>query len=165
MKTYSVHAPPHDPDDAERFAFVKDGVSWPALFVPVLWLLWHRMWLTLVWYAVYVLALAWIGRLGGDGVATATAVLGNILFALEANNMRRASLASRGWREIGAAHGSGLEEAEIRFFHALARPEAASPSPPTPAAAQQTVVRPVYAPARSPFGEETVIGLFPEPER
>ena len=163
MKAYTVHAPPAAPEDAERFAFVKDGFSWPALFVPALWILWHRMWLTLVWYVVYVLALAWIGRLAGDGAATAVGVLGNVLFALEANNMRRASLTSRGWREIGAAYGSGVEEAEVRFFNAIQKPDSSVPER-TPEQ-HATVLRAPYAPARSPFGEETVIGLFPEPER
>jgi hypothetical protein len=142
---------------------VKDGFCWPALFVPVLWILWHRMWLTLVWYIAYVLALAWIGRLLGEDAAGLVALLGAILFALEANNIRRAALASRGFEEIGAAYGTNLEEAEVRFFHAL---PAAAPTPPPPQAQPETtVIRPSYPPLRDRGGEETVIGLFPEPER
>src|SRR5688572_2930614 len=112
IRAYTVHAPPGSDDgarDAERIAFVKDGISWPALFLPVLWILWHRLWLTLVWYVVFMLAVAWIGRLANDDVAAIVAVLGAVLFAIEANNIRRLSLISRGWRETGGSFGQNLE--------------------------------------------------------
>ncbi len=70
MRLYSVHAPPEEPLAPERFVFIKEGFSWPALFLPVIWMLWHRMWLTLVYYIVYLLVIAWIGRLAGQDMAT-----------------------------------------------------------------------------------------------
>ncbi len=76
------------PLSPESFCFVKDGFSWPALFFPLLWILWHRMWLTLVYYIVFVLVVAWAGRLGGDDLrhrrSRSSAAL---LFALEANDI------------------------------------------------------------------------------
>jgi hypothetical protein len=166
MRAYTVHAPGGADAAPERFAFVKDGFSWPALFVPILWTLWHRLWLALVWYIAWVLALAWVDRLAGATWATLLAVLGALFFALEANDIRRRSLASRGWRELGAASGGNLEEAEIRFFSEWGRPAA----PPAPAASpqatrQQTMIRAAYRPALVPEREETVLGLFPEAER
>src|SRR4051812_16192533 len=123
MRTFAVFAPlaarfgggQIAPADAERFAYVKDGFSWPALFVPFLWILWHRLWLTLVWYIVFALVVAWIGRLAGETNAAVVAVLGWILFALEANNIRRWSLVRRGWREVGSVSGRTLGEAEVRY--------------------------------------------------
>jgi hypothetical protein len=169
MKAYTVHAPPTDPQNEERFVFVKDGVSWPALFVPALWMLWHRMWLALLWYVAWVLALAWIGRLAGEDAATIVALLGAILLALEANNLRRGSLWSRGWREIGAAYGGDREEAEVRFFQSRALTATASVAAPaalaSPLQPQATIVRAAYPARRLPDPDETVIGLFPEPER
>src|SRR5687768_16524893 len=148
MRAYTVHAPPGDDAPPERFAFVKDGFSWPALFIPILWLVWHRLWLALVWYIAWVLALAWVDRLAGEGWATILAVLGALFLALEGNDIRRRSLASRGWRDLGAAAGSNREEAEIRFFGEWGRPA----TPPAPAAAphvtrQQTMIRAAYRPA------------------
>jgi Protein of unknown function (DUF2628) len=159
MRVYSVHAPPEEPISPEKFLFVKDGFSWPAFFFPVLWVLWHRMWLTLVYYVVFVLVVAWIGRLGGDNIATVFAVLGGVLFALEANNLRRLSLERRGWREVGGASGRNYDEAETRFFGDwAARPDAAPQ--------REAMARAAYSPeARAHGGDEPILGLFPEPER
>jgi hypothetical protein len=166
MRTYTVHAPPGDDAPPERFAFVKDGFSWPALFVPILWLLWHRLWLALVWYVAWVLALAWADRLAGETWAASLAILGALFLALEANDIRRRSLARRGWRELGAASGANLEEAEVRFFSEWGRPR----TPPVAAAdpqvaRQQTMIRAAYRPALVSDREEAVLGLFPEAER
>jgi hypothetical protein len=157
MRYYSVHAPVDEPDSPERYIFVKDGFSWPALLVPILWILWHRLWLTLVYYIVFVLVVAWTGRLLGDGAATTLGAIGLILFALEANNIRRLSLESSGWREAGTGFGRNLEEAEARFFGAgaegIARKEA-------------VIARAAYTPQHRPqIADESIIGLFPEPER
>jgi len=157
MRVYSVHAPPEEPVAPEKFLFVKDGFSWPALFVPVLWILWHRMWLTLVYFIVFVLVVAWIGRLGGDNLAMTVAILGGILFALEANNIRRLSLQHRGFTEVGGASGRNYDEAETRFFTEWAKAPEAVPQ-------RETIPRAAYSPeAREQGADEPIIGLFPEP--
>jgi Protein of unknown function (DUF2628) len=158
MRVYSVHAPPEEPISPEEFLFVKDGFSWPALFFPVLWILWHRMWLTLVWYIVFVLAVAWAGRLGGDNLGTTIAIIGAVFFALEANNFRRLSLEGRGFSEVGAASGRNYSEAETRFFGAWAEEPEAVPE-------REAIARAAYSPeARSHGADEPILGLFPEPE-
>jgi hypothetical protein len=170
MRAYTVHAPPGDAPP-ERFAFVKDGFSWPALLIPLLWMLWHRLWLALVWYIAWILALAWVDRLAGEGLATALALLGAIWLAFEGNDIRRRSLASRGWGEVGAASGKNPEEAEVRFFAEWSRARQPQPAAPPPtvgavqAARQQTIIRAAYPPSRAYDREETVLGLFPEAER
>ncbi len=158
MRNYTVHAPPEEPAAPEAFLFVKDGFSWPALFFPVLWVLWHRMWLTLVWYVVFVLAVAWIGRLGGDNLAAVVALLGWLLFALQANDFRRMALAARGWHDVGAASGRDYDEAEARFFAEWgAAPELAP--------RREALSRAAYsAEARAHGADEPILGLFPEPE-
>src|SRR5690348_7712183 len=111
MRYYSVHAPLGEPPSPENFAFIKDGFSWPAFFVPVLWMLWHRLWLALVWYVVFLLSVAWIGRLVSEDVATIVAILGALLLGLEANNIRRTAFERRDWEEIGASFGKNITEA------------------------------------------------------
>jgi Protein of unknown function (DUF2628) len=158
MRLYSVHAPPEEPLAPERFLFIKEGISWPALFLPVIYILWHRMWLTLVYYIVYLLVIAWIGRLAGQDMATLAALLGGILFALEANNLRRLSLERRGWREVGGTSGRRYGEAEARFFTRWSgevEPAPRSETPPRP---------PSQPEAHDPATEEPIFGLFPEPE-
>ena len=164
MRVYTVHAPSADPDAAEHAVFVKEGLSWPALIVPILWILWHRLWLTLLGWIIFLLVVAWAGRLLDDRAATALAIIGQVLFALEANNIRRASLARRGWRDIGESFGRNRAEAEIRFYHG----QVAAPAPEP--VARPAVVPPAMVP-RSTFPvppgmrQENIIGLFPEAER
>jgi hypothetical protein len=159
MRFYSVHAPPGQPDLKERFRFVKDGFSWPALLVPLPWLLWHRLWLALVWYVVFVLVVAWAGRLGGEDLALYLAVIGTVFLALQANDVRRAALDRRGWEEVGTSFGKDIVEAEARFF-------AERPVEQNPLDRRAAMLRAAYAPQhRLQAAEEQVIGSFPEPER
>lgn len=159
MRYYSVHAPEDEPDSLERYVFVKDGFSWPALLVPIIWILWHRLWLTLVYYVVFVLVVAWTGRLLGELAAMALGAIGLIVLAIEANNIRRLSLESRGWREVGSSLGRNLEEAEVRFFGAGNEGAVASEK-------EAVITRAGYAPEhRRQMTDESIIGLFPEPER
>jgi hypothetical protein len=157
MRYYSVHAPLGEFVLPERFVFIKDGFSWPAFFVPVLWILWHRLWLTLVWYVVFVLTVAWIGRLMSQDAATIVALLGAVLLALEANNIRRIALEKRGWEEIGATFGKNISEAEARFF-------AIGTEKPDPLDRRAAMLRAAYAQEPSPeTSDEPILGLFPEP--
>jgi hypothetical protein len=157
MKIYTVHAPPAGDKgaaDPTRFAFVKEGFCWPALFVPVLWILYRRLWMVLLIVLVVTLVLGSLGdRLGGP-VPGAIYALASLLFAFEANGLRRWTLERRGWRLIGVARGGRLAEAEQRFFSAWVAtgarlPAAAAPPPPPPA-------------TPSPEAGQ-VVGLFPAP--
>lgn len=162
MRIYTVHAPPGkapgDSVDGTRLVFIKDGIAWFALLVPVLWILWHRLWLTLLYYVAFVLIVAWIGRLASEDLAAVGAILGQILFALEANNIRRWSLHSRGWDDVGESFGRNRNEAEMRYFlePAPARAEAGRKD--------EAIARAAY-PRRSEAEDEAIFGLFPEPER
>ncbi len=161
MPLYTVHAPPPrsgaaapDPMD---YVFVKEGFCWPALFVPVLWLLFRRMWLVLVIYLVAVLALAAAERAGGGPLPDVATVLGWLWLALEGNQLRRWSLRRRGYRLVDVVEGGRLAAAESRYFHdwpeATETPPAAPPGEPLPP-----------APPSQPSAEAgDVIGLFPAP--
>ncbi|WP_128290440.1 DUF2628 domain-containing protein [Afifella aestuarii] len=165
---YTVHLPPEKEgvDGALRAVFIKDGMNWPALLIPFLWLLYRRMWLPLLLYLVASGAIAVLGFRFGEAAAQWCGLLFAILFALEANNLRRWSLSRRGWREAGAASGRSEDEAAIRFFGGR-EDEFAAPAPTT---ASRPVV-PEVAPARprgrpwSAAGDRDtpeVMGLFPE---
>jgi hypothetical protein len=157
MRVYTVHAPPGEPAP-ERFVFVKDGFSWPAFFFTFLWTLWHRMWIALLGYIVFLLVIAWIGVLAGDTQAMIFSIIGGILIGLEGNTIRRLSLERKGWREVGESYGHNLAEAEIRFFHSW-----------TSDAPQGRSARPAGRAYEIGAGtssvDEPIIGLFPEPER
>jgi hypothetical protein len=183
MAIYTVLAPPARASEAApdplRTVFVKDGFSWPALFFAVIWMIYRRMWLVLVLYVAAALAAGFIAQRTGGDVAGFALVLAHVLFALEANNLRRWTLERRGFRLAGVAEGRNIEEAEIGYFAGLevgdpvAAPPPSPPTPPTPPAPPAPSAR--LAPPPMPgvlYREDAVrpsaeagevVGLFPAP--
>ena len=102
-------------DDLE---FVRDGFSWSAFVLTLFWPLYHGLWL------VFAIVLALTVLLGAamdiaglsDFGRSAVWIAAALLFAFEANNLRRWTLRRRGWRDVGMAAGRTLSEAEHRFF-------------------------------------------------
>ena len=162
MKVYTVHEPPESRGNRlDRITFVKEGFCWPALFFPMFWLLWRRMWwVLLAWLAISV-GLGAIGELVDElsFVVGVLSVLFALWFALEANGLRRWSLAQKGWRQLGVAAGRDQGEAEQSFFRRYVAEEATHVSilpktQPVPAASRP----------KAPSANQPVIGLFPQPD-
>lgn len=171
MKAFTVHMPPDLSGDAaaERAAFIKDGFCWPALFIPLLWLLWRRLWLVLIAYLLAVSAIGAVQTIAGEGAATIILIAFAFFFAAEANNARRWSLRRRGWTQAGEAFGRDHGEAEIRYF--VGREQRGDgdrgQSSSSPAFATKAVWAPTVA-AASVTGPGIdpdaagILGLFPE---
>jgi len=160
MTVYTVLEPEPTGDpaaDADRVVLVREGFSWAALIVPALWLLWHRLWLVLAGWLVVVVAVESAAVAVGDPLPTIAAVALAVLFAFEANALRRWTLQRRGYRFVGVVAGAGRDECERRFFATwlIGR----TLSPPAPPAGSWTT-----AAAEGPAGRP-VIGLFPTAER
>jgi hypothetical protein len=160
MKTFTVHAPPgantNALRDAERFVLVKDGFCWPALFVPLLWLLWHRLWLVMLgWLAAVLVLSAGAGFFdAAQPLVLVTAFLFAIWFALEANGLRRWTLKRRGWEQLGLTTGRNITDCERDFFTRWV--ERARPAP-------EPSLRSAGVPKRrASSGDDPVIGLFPK---
>ena len=163
---YSVYEPPSETQDledrADSLVFVKEGFSWPALFVPGLWLLYRRMWLELVLFLGLFLVLGWAfgPSDAGQTIFGWLSLALVVLFAFEANDLRRAALERRGYKQMGTAIGAGRDDAELAYFRTwLPREERGRPREAPPE-------RPGNAgiPAPKTSGEaEGVIGLFPAP--
>lgn len=154
MTTYTVHAPPVSAtggmSEAERMIFVKDGFCWAACLIPVVWMLYRRMWVVLCLYALFAVAIELAGRFLGVPAATALGLLGALYLGFEGNTLRRWSLARRRFSERGVVEGGSREEAEIRFFH-----RSTVPTPPQ--------ARAVPAPVATPRFSADIVGLFPTP--
>ncbi len=165
MTIYTVLAPPMragaarpDPDD---FVFVKEGVCWPALFVPILWLIWHRLWLVLVGYLAVSFALVSVAETLAQPVGAIMLILFGFLVGLEASNLRRWTLERRGYHFLGVAEGELLSDAEYRFFagRAASRPSNnAYGSADTIGSGATKPRRPIPADGRE------IVGLFPATE-
>lgn len=163
MKIFSVHEPAgggRSPAQAQDIVFIKEGMSWPALFFPLLWQIWHGMWLVLVAYLAVGAAIEFVLRtFAGDALAGIGALGFALLFALEANQIRRWHLARRGFELAGVVAGRDLEEAEFRFFSGWQDSEQRAPqfpATPLPAAPRPIAQQPVATRAAP-------IGVFPQP--
>jgi hypothetical protein len=158
MTIYTVHAPPagdRRAADPAAFVFIKEGFCWPALFVAIPWMVYRRMWLVLLGYLVVSLGLGWLGDGSGEAITGFVLVLAALLFATEANGLRRWTLERNGWRLIGVAEGSRVADAERRFYAGWVAAGAKMPVAPAPP-----------PPPRAPSPEAGhVVGLFPMPER
>jgi hypothetical protein len=163
VTAYYVYEPaseaPNVSARADRLDFVKDGISWPALIVPAFWLLYHRMWIELLVYVVAYGVLGWAmsyAQNGADFLAWIGIAL-SVLFALEANDLRRYALERKGYRQLGVAIGGSREAAELAFFRAWLPEQSNSTRAPERPAKRKTTA------GTAPAEAEEVIGLFPRP--
>jgi hypothetical protein len=163
MPTFTVHEPPprkgDTATDPQRIVFVRDGFyAWAFLLGP-LWMLVHRLWLVLVLYIAFNIALDVGFHLLGTSPAIhyAVSALLALLIGFEAATLWRWTLTRRRWKTVGFVVAEDMELAERRFFAAwTARASDAS--------ATVTPETPFSAPVRrgAPTASD-VIGLFPEP--
>ncbi|MFC3675602.1 DUF2628 domain-containing protein [Ferrovibrio xuzhouensis] len=135
MRFFTLHERPGNGGDVIA---VASGFSWAAALVPLLWLLWHRLWLGLAGYVVFSVALGLVTEFGGiaDPAAALIALAVGFLIGCMAADFRRWTLARRGWRLAGVVLAGSAAEAEARWLHApenrraaTARPAGAQPSP------------------------------------
>ncbi len=97
---------------------VKEGFCWPAFFLTVLWVLWHRLWRTLVVLLAIGAGLETaLHFAGADDVTTISARLAfSLIVGFGANDWRRGGLLKRGYRSLGVVAATGREVALRRFF-------------------------------------------------
>lgn len=135
MKIYSIFEPATGPvrlDDPNHVIFVKEGFCWPALFVPLVWLLYHRMWLLGAAYIGVSVVVALLGQwLGSDGAPAAIVGLGSgLIVAWEANGLRRWHLTRNSYRQMATIAAENLHDAEARYFSARPVTSSAPSAPP-----------------------------------
>jgi len=167
MSVYTVHQPPlragQTKADPERFVFVRDGFYLWAFLLGPLWMLWRRLWLVLLLYAVFTSLVAVVLRLAGApaGLQIGIGVLIALLVGFEAGTLRRWTLARRGWHMAGVVVGDDLEAAEHRFFASWVehRPVPAPIESAVPTVSAITAAQAL----RTPPPASDIVGLFPEP--
>lgn len=119
MASYVVLEPPGRGGE-ERAVLVRDGFHFLAFLLPLVWLLFNRLWIEAL--AVFA-AGALIGALGTWFGAAAAASVVSVLLALfvglEAASLKIAALRRRGWREWGVVEADNARDAEIRYAASL----------------------------------------------
>lgn len=119
MRLYTVHYRRRSRDSDRDLVLVKDGFSWPGFLFTPLWALGSGLWLAAV---LIVVAQALVGSLplgeAGPGLLTVLLALAVGVFG---NEIKRWTLARRGFALAGIAGGTNAEEAFRNFL--LARPD------------------------------------------
>jgi hypothetical protein len=117
MKVYSIH---RNSGGGPVPELVPEGLNVAALVFGPLWAAWHGLWWTAAGLTVSLVAIRGAGFLlqmtADQMLAGVTALL--VIFAAEANDIRRRALERHGRIELGLVSGRNRREAEIR---ALAR--------------------------------------------
>jgi hypothetical protein len=103
--------------DADDAVFVRDGFAYLGFFVPVVWLLWHRLWIEAALALAVTVGLTALGNVAGVGLASPLlSLLVSLYMGLEGAALRIAALRRRGWHEFGVVDADSLDAAETRFF-------------------------------------------------
>ena len=102
MASFVVMEPPRSSgaEPGVEAVFVRDGFSVLALVAPVIWLLWHRLWLEAMLALAAAVAIATASAYAGLGpVAPAISLLVSLFVAFEGQAMRVARMRRLGWAE------------------------------------------------------------------
>lgn len=166
MAIYSVYLPPESGNDAalssssaERIAFLSDDKALLALIVPVVWLIWQRLWLALAVYALVMVVIMVLAQSGYGTISSLLSVLPGIYLLIEGREMIRRRYERQGWNFDGVIEAGDEETAELRYFskaehrHSLQK----SRQKPRPAAKPRMFATSQIRPA-----PPTPMGLFPE---
>lgn len=96
---------------------VRDGFALLAFIAPLLWLLWHRLWLEAILVFLAAAIIAALGNFTGLGaVLPALSLVVSAYIGVEGQAMRLARLRRLGWREAAVIEAGNRAEAEIRYF-------------------------------------------------
>lgn len=126
MRIYTVH---HRQEASgsltglgEDAILVKEGFSWPAFFVPAVWLIYKGMWIVLAFYLTLTLGLTVLAQLAQvpETLVFVGNLAVNLIVGLEGNDLYRWTLARRRYHEQAVVLGHNLVSAEQRYFQAAA---------------------------------------------
>jgi Protein of unknown function (DUF2628) len=105
-------------DRAAELVFVKDGFSWLAAIVPLLWFLVKGLWLELLVFLGVVAVLSWGIEAAGAfaELSGMVMIILQIVLGFEAGELQGMALERRGWRLVGTVTGHNQDECERSFF-------------------------------------------------
>jgi len=117
MRIWTVHAPPAaaSPKAEKPVLLIPERFSWLAFLFGLPWLLWHRLWLEAALYLGLVLVL---GALLPALILPPAMLAVEFLLGAEAQDLRRAALARRGWRLTEVVAAPDADQALARLLDA-----------------------------------------------
>jgi hypothetical protein len=125
MATYIVMEPASD-RRGDAALFIRDGFAPLAVILPVIWLLWNRLWLeaAMAFAASLVLAAAAVW-LNSEYLAGIGSILLGVYVALEGGALKTAAARRRGFEDGPIIEAGSAAEAEERYYRS--RPSAQEP--------------------------------------
>lgn len=109
------------------FEVVRDGFHWLALLFPLLWFLFHRMWIEAGAVLLAGIGLALLTDLAGLDWLWPFGLLMALVAGFEASTLRSWSMRRAGWREWGVVEARSRDAAESAYLdEAAARSPAAA---------------------------------------
>lgn len=140
-------------EEVEQARLLPESFTFSALIFGGLWLLFKRLWLAFILYALVWGGLVYLQRQVGFSflavMLSHTALA--VFLGFEGQNLIARKLLRKGWRLVDVVEAPDLSSAERRFFERA-----------LPAGAPPRVIETAPAPARFAPGSTPVIGLFPE---
>lgn len=140
-------------EEVEQARLLPESFTFSAFVFGGVWLLYKRLWLAFILYALVWGGLVYAQRQLGfaiGAVALSQMALG-LFLGFEGQNLIARKLLRKGWRLVDVVEAPDLSSAERRFFERALPPGA-------PPRIVETAPAPVrFAPSSAP-----VIGLFPE---
>lgn len=130
MTFYSVYLPPHGAKKQgdEFLRLVPDKKSPWALLIPVLWLLYHRLWMALLVYLVITAFIIMVFSINPHPAILYLSALPGLYLLLEGQELVRAKLERKGWNFAGVVEAVNHDEAELRYYARRETPRVSSAS-------------------------------------
>lgn len=152
LRLYTVHLPPPLSDDTTP-VLIKEGFSWGACVLGVIWTLWHKLWIETAALLALFLALGVISDFIDltDPVETAILLAVAVLIGFGGNDWRRESYRRRGYRDAGVVSGPDAENALRRFLD-LRAVEGQRPAPAPAVYQDSAALFPAPLPPATPGG-------------
>ena len=155
MAIYSVYLPPESGNEAsDRTVFLGDGPALLALIVPIVWLLWHRLWLEAALYVLIMVAFGVSTQFGYPEIGAFLSFLPGLYLMLEGRELVRCRYERSGWHFDGVVEAGDIEAAELRYFSNFV--EATRIEPPK---TENQPKSPIFS---NHIRRPAPIGLFPE---
>ncbi|WP_340159317.1 DUF2628 domain-containing protein [uncultured Hoeflea sp.] len=160
MTAYLVLASPGAQIPDERSVVIADRFAPIAFFVPVIWLLFNRLWLEAIAAALVMAGATMLsGSLGQPALGLALSLALSLITALEGRGWRAAALQRRGWRLVDVIE---TDDADLAFdIHARQAASNSQGNPQGPARSNLVTTRQPLKPGRQPGSDHGSIGLVP----